>query len=255
MANRPIVTVTYDKNATPPSLKVDPMDLVLGSNAPAIFAVAWKFKNVKELTDRGWLPSLRFELATPTPVIDQRHLGPFTELSTTTDAVVGSGFRLAQKFSYRAMLLPPPTSDSGGPIVTIPAWLDASKVALQSSMIRVTYDAQAGELKVDPQDVAAYQGQGLRWEVDPMISLTQKWYPRVIFESFQSSTDGLNHYLGPFRSFQGDNALTEGLSARGPKGKYKYRFQLISENGEPLAMTSPDPSVDKEGDPSGDEGS
>lgn len=245
-----IVTVFYDSKATPPTLKLDPTVLVLEADAPAIFAVAWQFRGIDELVAAGWLPSLRFDIDPLDQELNQVHLGPFTDLCTTSNAVVGCGFRLASKFKYRAVLVPPESSGDGA-IITAPATLDASQVKPQSSAILVT--GTNGTLQVEPERVSVYQGQALHWTVDPTISLSQSWFPRVIFDSGPSGAT-FNDYLGPFLSFQGDNVATNGLCAQGTKGSYSYRFQLVSESGEPIAVTSPDPTIDKEGDPSEDEG-
>lgn len=249
------VRVIYDSDQG--TLAVESGDLELAADTSPIYAVAWQFEGIDDLVERGWCPRLQFEAEVGPPELHRRQLGPFVDICMTRSAVIAAGFSAPGAFRYRAVLEPPPELE--GPILSETAGLDASLVLPAPAAIQVTGFADSKVLKVEPVDVAVYEGQCLCWEVAEAPTEIRQWYPRVVFGEVELAAGGGESadrlpYFGPFGAFHATGPQLLGVSAVGPRATYKYLFQLLTENGELIAKSSPDPLVDKEGDPADDGG-
>ena len=64
----------------------------------------------------------------------------------------------------------------------------------------------------------------------------------------------MNSHYGPFLSWQVDKQTVIGLGHSEDSGRWKYRFEMMSRTGETRKLlSSPDPTVDDEGDPTGNQ--
>lgn len=242
------ITVKYD--ATDGILKIEPTKkrgLILAANTSPVHSLVWNFEGIEGLVAAGWSPGIKFVLA-PQDELPQ-YSGPFINLTRTTSSVIASGNTgQVGKYAYSAILKPPPKSISPD-IESTRAHLYNEVPERTLAVVKVTVPAE-GLLQVEPEDVAFTFGQSILWEVVNERQERGKWYPRLIFVDGPS---GMNAHFGPFTSMDTrDGAILASGSAQQGQGKYKYLFQMVSvESGEVQFESSPDPTVDDEGDPTG----
>ncbi len=230
-----------------PRLIIVPAEITLGSDTSPIYSLLWNFLGADSWVADGWIAGIRFELddgsATPS------YSGPFTNLCSTGSTVIACGNNGGPgSYRYRAVLEPPPGLGEK-PIISGAAALDNEISEVRSGTIRVQPNpARPQELLVSPQDVSLVAGQCLLWEVLEAPADIPAWHPRL---DFDGGPEGMNPYFGPFTSLDIRNTSILGSGgASGEPRKYSYRFQMISvEDGSLLFESSPDPTIDDEGDP------
>jgi hypothetical protein len=131
-------------------------------------------------------------------------------------------------------------------------------VAPRLHRIQVSYrppgDDGVGSLEVDPQWAKIAAGDVVVWEFADLQDAAEQgsWRPRIDFVEFQGPEDPPNLHLGPFATltYEKDRVVAAGDS-RAP-GVYNYRCLLIGRfDGRVIAIGSPDPAIDRRGDPSG----
>lgn len=252
MATTYHITVRYDSSDG--SLKIEPTkkkDLTLEPGTAAIHSLRWVFEGVDGLVEAGWAPSIRFFLG-PKEKVPQ-YSGPFINLTRTTSSVIASGNAgKSGSFRYRAMLQPPSSSDLPE-IRSSEARLFNQVMEATPSVIRVRRCQQNKQvLLVEPEAVTCTAGQAILWEVIDSPTDIGKWYPRI---AFVDGPAGMNSHLGPFTSMDTRNESILASGSSGHTGQYKYLFQMVSvEDGRVRFESSPDPTIDDEGEPPAAEG-
>lgn len=247
MATSYHIKVRYEAT-TPPRLIIELDDLVLAPDTSPIHSGVWDFEGIDERVAEGWCPSIKFDLDQD----PQQYSGPFTNLCATHAAVLGCGLNGARsKYAYRAVLEPP--IGSGGAIFSEKAWLDSRQIAeAKAAVIRVSLDPTTeGLLRVEPEEVTLVDGQSILWEVVEAPQDIPQWYPRLAFSTAPPAPAGTNSHFGPFASLDVRDNTVLGSAYRSEEGPYGYRFQMVSVEDETVLFeSSPDPTIDKEGDPS-----
>jgi len=249
MARSYSITVRY--NPTTGSLTIEPArqsELILAANTPPIHSLCWSFLGVAGLVAAGWAPAIRFKLEPGE--VEPRYCGPFTNLTCTTSSVIASGNTgKGGKYTYRA-ILQPPVGSALAEIRTARACLFNQVPQPTVAVVRVSVPAGGvGPLQVEPQAVTYTSGQSILWQVDEAaFEDIGQWYPRLVFEDRPGS---VNSHFGPFASLDTrDRSILASGSSGGPAGPYGYRFQIVGfEDGKVHVESSPDPTVDDEGDP------
>lgn len=245
MAESHLVIVTYTPDQSP-ELTIETEKLILISETPAIHSVVWDFVGVEGLLESGWCVGIRFQLqdGTETP----KYSGPFLNLCTSGRSVIASGNDGGPgTYAYRAVLQPPPSSSSST-LRSEAAILENEVSEVRSAAIEVRPNpGRAGELLVSPEAVTLVPGQTLHWQVNEEPAQIAEWYPRLIFESGPA---GMNPYCGPLASLDTRDRSILGSGNADVPGRYSYRFQMVSvEDDSVLFESSPDPTIDDEGDP------
>ncbi len=252
MAKSYQVTVRY--NPIDGSLKIEPaarQDLTLAPDTSPIHSVRWSFAGAEGLVAAGWMPGIRFVFG-PNNTVPQ-YPGPFMNLTCATSEVIASGNSgESGTYRYHAMLQPPIASGLQA-IRSSEARLFNQVMEPIPAVIRVAFPTGGrGLLQVEPEVVTCTRGQAILWEVFDAPRDLDPWFPRLVF---QDGPEGMNSRLGPFTSLdtRADGLLASGSAGR--SGQYKYVFQIVNiEDNSVRFKSSPDPTIDDEGDPPGDGG-
>lgn len=228
------ITVTFDGE----ELTVEPESLELATDTSPIHSVAWTFKDVEDRVAAGWLVKIVFEPATSHPTL---YSGPFVSLSTTRARVIACGNAgILETFRYRAVLEPPAGEQS---YLSAAATIVNHVGEARQPVIEVRSVDGGPELEVFPREVSLIAGQPLRWQVVEPPRAIGLWTPRLLFDSGHP-------YLGPFGSLDVADAEITAYGSGQKPSRYGYEFQMASvEGGNVLARSSPDPTIDDEGDP------
>ncbi len=221
---------------------LEPVELT--DDTSAIYAVRFLFAGVEDKIAQGYQPSLQFD-SQPKEADKTLYSGPFQTLCHTPSSVVACGNNgWRGEFRYRATLENP----SGGslePITSNEAVLVNHATVEKPAVVEVRRAPEGSLLLVEPQTVKVVPGQTIVWEVDEDLETTIEWYPRLVFG------EG-NPNFGPFRGVEKRDrsiSATGAGDAEAPQS-YSYAFQMVNlENGEIHFESSPDPTVDDEGDP------
>ena len=221
--------------------------LELTTDISSIHSVVWMFEGIEAKVAAGWLPRIEFEVMPPSG--NSYYSGPFLCLGTTPSRVIASGNTgVASDFTYRAVLEPPPEMVTGNPseppIRSAEAVITNAMTEEKPAAIQVHHQGEGQLLEVEPREVTLIAGQQMTWEVVGTPSNMSQWYPRLLF------TNAENPFLGPFSSLAVNNSTLVATGSGKEVRVYNYLFQLVDlVDGQPIVESSPDPTIDDEGDP------
>jgi hypothetical protein len=248
MAQNYHIQVQYDLANGGLTIDASQRVLVLEGDSPAP-SVVWTFENVDELSRQGWSPGITIDGAS-----GGGYTGPFADLCQSPVGVLGAGNSGQQQiFSYRAVLNPP---EGGGesPIYSDYARLD-NRITTPDSSPSIEVRRVAGterELELVPQVVNLTAGQTVRWKVvDVIPEEIGSWFPRVVFFSDRQPPENPHPAFGPFTSLERAGETVIGAGNNRVAGAYNYRFEIVSADGTVHFESTPDPTLDNEGDPTG----
>jgi len=238
-------------------VQFDPVDVRLVVEEPKLTVrpgdrVWWIFRGVPS----GWTPWIDVE-GPAAPV-------PLESLSQSPWAVQGTIAASGDQgsFGYRARLqrgLGLLHSSGGALVRSAIAYLEVeTEVQPRLHEVEVTYrpsgDGGVGSLEVVPQWIKISPGDSVAWSFKSLDSeiASGSWSPRVDFVRFDGPEDPPNLHLGPFSTltYEGDTVTAAGNSRT--SGVYNYVCVLVGRfDDRVISISSPDPAIDRRGDPSG----
>jgi len=235
----------------------DPVDVQLIIEEPALTVrpgdqIWWIFRGVPG----GWTPWIDLDgTANPEPLegFIQSPWGVRATVAATKDPGT-IGYRATLQ---RGLGLHHPM---GGALVrsaVAQAVVQTSAVP-QLHTVDVTYqpggDGGTGSLVVDPPWLKISPGDTVTWKyTQPKSDIAEgTWRPRVDFVRFDGPEEPPNMHLGPFATlaYEKDRVTASGDS-RTP-GVYNYVCLMVGRfDDRVISISSPDPAIDRRGDPSG----
>ena len=247
-------------DSTTHSLEVhfDPVDVQLIVEEPTLTVrpgdrIWWIFRGVPA----GWSPWIDVdELANP-PQLEGFIQSPWGVRATVASTVGGQGTIGYRATLQRGLGLHHPL---GGALVrsAVAHLVAQTRTVPRLHTVRATYlpsgNAGTGSLTVEPAWVKISPGDVVVWKfaAKPTDIAAGSWHPRVDFVQFDGPEEPPNLHLGPFVTLvYGDDRVTASGDSRAP-GVYNYVCLMIGRfDGRVISVSSPDPAIDRRGDPSG----
>jgi len=235
-------------------VRFDPVQMTLAIEAPERVVrpgdqVLWAFRGVPE----GWTPWV----LSPSSAFAATVQGPWGVRGTVAGSAPDG------PLPYRASLqrgLGLEHLSGGSLILSPPATLKVQSTA-EPGLHRVVVKylppqgtTEEGRLVVAPQLVTIAPGDQVEWKFSAAGSKLADgtWQPRIDFHQFTGeSSEPPNLHLGPFVTLSFDGEVVTGAGSSGVNGSYSYVCVVVSRgDGSVLWRSSPDPAIDRRGDPS-----
>ena len=243
MAKNHHIRVIFDGDR----LSIEPdQELEITEDTPQVSSVVWYFIGIEAKVENGWLPGIEFlkpqeqGLGLELP----SSFGPFRELCTTDSRVIVSGNNgIRATYPYRATLR---RLVDDKPLHSASARLKNTVSRQKPAAVQVDWDAAKDSFQIEPQEVTLSAGQPLRWEVNTVVAPKNKelWHPRLHF------CDRNTNPCGPFGGLATTDQSLVAVGYRPQLHPCRYRFQMVKiVDGFELRESSPDPTIDDEGDP------
>ncbi len=217
--NRKEINVTYnDKDG---SLRVDPDYRTLSTTEDGMPApsVTWRFHNIEGPLERGYRPSLRFDVP---------FMGPFKTACQTAEYVIGNGNiggDEIQEYQYQAVLKP--ECNTLPTIISETAHLvnEVTGSGVDTGPffeVQIQKKDERFKLDVQPNVIQRTAGQPVVWKVvGPAPDGIDAWFPKIMFYDLP---EGAHPHFGPFTSWQTNGSLLVGSGSSGICGSFHYRF-------------------------------
>jgi len=212
--------------------------------------VLWVFRDVPE----GWTPWITsplssFETTVQGPWGVRAAIGGSVPDGTIPyRATLQRGLGLGHVTGGSLLLSPPATLE-----VRSAAAPTLHRVEVRYVPPQGTTEAE-GRLVVVPQLVTIDPGDEVEWKFSTAGThlADGTWEPRIDFHAFTgTASEPPNLHLGPFVTLTFDGGLVTGSGNSGVDGSYSYVCVVVSRSdGSVLWRSSPDPAIDRRGDPS-----